>query len=119
VTSTWGLDRTEEGISVRGEIDLASADDLVEAVCESARDAPRPFVIDLSAVTFMDSAGVNALTRVANVLTSSDIVIRPSREVFRVLDLVGLTNGSWKNVVVLPPPDDLSNPYGRWSDWST
>jgi anti-anti-sigma factor len=119
VTSTWGLDRTDEGISVRGEIDLASADDLVEAVCESARDAPRPFVIDLSAVTFMDSAGVNALTRVANVLTSSDIVIRPSREVFRVLDLVGLTNGSWKNVVVLPPPDDPSNPYGRWSDWST
>jgi anti-anti-sigma factor len=101
----WGLERTAEGVSVWGEIDLAAADDFAEAACEAARDGPHPFVIDMLAVTFIDSSGIHALARIADVLKSSDIVIRPSEQVFRVLRVAGLTGG-WNNIVVLSRPGE-------------
>jgi anti-anti-sigma factor len=103
VASPWSLERTPEGISVVGEIDLAGAEDFVEEFCVVARDAPRPLLVDMTGVTFMDSSGIIALTRVAAALGTSQIVVLPSRQVFRLLEVAGLAKeGAWDNVTVLP-----------------
>lgn len=99
----WSLERTPEGISVRGEIDLTAAEDFVEGFCAIAADAPRPLLIDMTEVTFMDSEGIVVLNRVAAVLKGSQIVVLPSRQVYHLLEVAGLTQeGTWDNVVVLP-----------------
>ena len=98
----WSLQRTDQGISVRGEIDLAGADDFLEEFCVIARETPRPLIVDLTGVTFIDSSGVHALFRVAAIFRTEEIVIRPSLLVLRVLDLAGFTSGASANVVVLP-----------------
>lgn len=54
----------------------------------------------------MDSSGVHALTRLAEVMTGSDIIIQASRQVFTILDIIGFTKGGWEGVVVLPPPEN-------------
>jgi hypothetical protein len=53
----------------------------------------------------MDSSGVHALTRLADGMTGSDIIIQASRQV-TILDIVGFTKGGWEGVVVLPPPEN-------------
>lgn len=79
-----------------GEIDLATAPVLVEAV-ESDLGPPGPtrVVIDLSEVSFIDSSGLNALVRLQRVLESRAIPIRlvspPEgiiRQVFEITELV-------------------------------
>ena len=103
MAQSWSLERTPEGISVRGEIDLAGAEDFLEEFCATAIDAPRPLVVDMTGVTFMDSSGIVALTRIAAVLKASQIVVLPSLQVFRLLEVAGLTKeGAWGNVTVLP-----------------
>jgi STAS domain len=66
---TWRLDQTIEGVSVHGEIDLGSAAECGERLYEAVADLDGPLVIDLCGVTFMDSSGVHALTRLADVMT--------------------------------------------------
>jgi anti-anti-sigma factor len=99
--------RTRDGVSIRGDLDLADADDFVDAVYREAiqaRDAR--FVIDLSGVTFMDSTGLHALVRVIERCRDTDLVIIPSRRVYTLLHLVGLTDRAWDNVVLSPPPGE-------------
>ena len=69
------------------------------------------FLIDLSDVTFLDSAGLQALIRVLEirVLELRDdqrIIVQPSRQVFTLLHLCGLTNGALPNVLVRGPKPD-------------
>ena len=57
--STWGLDRTAEGVFVHGEVDLSSAERFAEDASKAVMEAPATtFLVDLSGVTFMDSAGL-------------------------------------------------------------
>jgi anti-anti-sigma factor len=48
-------------VLVRGELDLASAADLRAAIATAAAAQPQRLVIDLSAVTFVDSSGLGAI----------------------------------------------------------
>ena len=80
-------------LCAQGEIDIAVAPTLlpeVPALVESARGV----VLDLSAVTFFDSAGVRLLDRVARecdrAATPFRAVAPPGSVARRVLDLVGL-----------------------------
>jgi anti-sigma B factor antagonist len=102
---TWGLDRTAEGLSVHGEIDLATAEPFEARTSEAVMDAPGSSVLlDLSRVTFMDSAGTRALIRVMKLQSGKSLVIQPSRPVFKVLQLVALTDRVLPNVEILEPP---------------
>jgi anti-sigma B factor antagonist len=102
---TWGLDRTAEGLSVHGEIDLASAEPFEERAREAVMDTPESSVlIDLSRVTFMDSAGIRALIRVMELRCGKSLIVQPSRQVFRLLQLVAMTGGVLPNVEILEPP---------------
>ena len=53
------VDGTQTVLSVGGEVDAATVERLRSALVDAQR-APR-VIVDLSAVTFLDSAGVNAL----------------------------------------------------------
>lgn len=58
-------------LRVTGEVDLATVDILVNAV-ESGVPAGGTLVLDLTAVEFMDSAGVAAVNRCRRVVAASD-----------------------------------------------
>ena len=104
MASTWYLDRTAEGVAVRGELDLASAEPFREqlsaAVCEATG---KSFLIDLSGVTFMDSSGLRALIRALELGGGKDLIVQPSKQVFKILDLSGLAADLLPNVEVRSP----------------
>ncbi|TMM21539.1 MAG: STAS domain-containing protein [Actinobacteria bacterium] len=101
---TWDLDRTAEGVVVHGEIDLGVADTFeVKASAAVMGSAVGAFLIDLSGVTFMDSAGLRALIRVLEQRDGQRMIVQPSRQVFMLLRLCGLTNGALPNVLVREP----------------
>jgi anti-sigma B factor antagonist len=102
---SWGLDRTAEGLSVHGEIDLATAEPFEERAREAVMDTPGSSVLmDLTGVTFMDSAGTRALIRVMELRCGKSLVVQPSKQVSKVLQLVALTDGVLPDVAILEPP---------------
>jgi stage II sporulation protein AA (anti-sigma F factor antagonist) len=82
------------GISARGELDIATAPHLDAVLCDvEARD--RRVAVDLHALTFMDSSGVNLLARHtarAHSIGFALAIIPPVASVARVLDLAGVTH---------------------------
>ena len=106
VDSRCRLERTPQGVLVHGEIDLDTARPLSEELHQAARAAvDGTFLIDLSNVTFMDSSGVVTLMQAVDLLGKKHIVIRSSRQVFTLLEIVGFTDGWLSQVEVLPPSD--------------
>jgi anti-sigma B factor antagonist len=77
---------------LHGELDIATAPDLVEMLARLRRQG-HAVTIDLAAVTFMDSTG---LTTLMDAYTQAErdgwsfAVRRPSRSVRRVFDLAGV-----------------------------
>jgi anti-sigma B factor antagonist len=81
------------GIAVRGEVDLSTAPLVEERLDAAIRDSAGPFVLDLSAVAFLDSSGVNVLLRARALLGRADralLVVCPDGQVRRVLALAGI-----------------------------
>ena len=83
-------------LGVKGEIDLASAQALVEAAEAFAAANPgEPVRIDLSDTTFMDSTGLGALINIRNgaLERGGELeVTGRSRAVERAFELAGLTD---------------------------
>ena len=104
MAGTWGLDRTAEGVAAHGELDLACAEgfgeELATAVMEGSGES---FLIDLSGVTFMDSAGLRALVKALELPSGKDLIVQSSPQVFRLLHLANLIDGTLPNVEVRPP----------------
>ena len=87
-----------ELVTVRGEVDMHTAGQVVDAVEEVAGTA----VVDLSAVTFIDSRGIRGLLQAQRALRErgDELILRdPSSSVRRVLELTGMTD-------VFPVEDD-------------
>jgi len=81
------------GVAVCGEVEIATAPALKEAVEEAVRGSTGPFVIDLGEVDFLDSSGIHCLVHARALLGREDRVLallRPRANVRRVLGLVGL-----------------------------
>jgi anti-anti-sigma factor len=86
-------DVTENRVSVRvtGEVDMSTADRMYQvAVADGAGAA----TLDLTGVTFFDSAAIQALIRLAERYPKALEVI-PSSQVRRVLDIAGLGGQPW------------------------
>jgi anti-anti-sigma factor len=81
-------------VTVEGEVDLTTADDLREAMVGTIVDwLPREIQVNLAAVPFMDSMGISALIAGYRVATAADVVFRvvePSRGLASLLDITGL-----------------------------
>lgn len=82
------ITETDEGFRLKGELDMATAGDLSELL-KTATDKPRPIVLDLSEVSFMDSSGLRALLEGAGLPKASGpmVVLDPSPQVRRLLDI--------------------------------
>jgi anti-anti-sigma factor len=103
----WGLIWTAEGLVAHGEIDLHTATAFEAQASEAVSlSTAGTFLIDLSGVTFMDSAGLRALIRVLEFHDGQRIIVQPSPQVFTLLHLSGLTNGDLPNVWVREPQPD-------------
>ncbi|MEV1025929.1 STAS domain-containing protein [Streptomyces sp. NPDC050264] len=82
-------------LTARGEIDASSAPELTEALTGHVGEAGEPprTVLDLGAVTFMDSTGVNALLIAHRVMAEAGGWIRLAcldGPVRRLVELVGV-----------------------------
>lgn len=74
-----------------GEVDVASADHLTDAVRDLV--GPGAVVVDFAGVSFMDSSGVRALLdaeELARAAGRAFAIVNPSRAVVRLLDLIDL-----------------------------
>lgn len=84
----------EEGgvsvVRVVGEIDIATVDSVRAAVATAMERGPTRLVIDMAAVSFMDSSGIAVLIEAAR-QTDSVLIRRPSNAVRRVIETTGLT----------------------------
>lgn len=81
-------------LGVSGEVDVATADRLKEAVTQAlAESSADRVVLDLSEVSFMDSSGLAALVhahKAAEEQRTSLVVSSPTSRLSRILDLTGL-----------------------------
>lgn len=77
-------------VRAEGELDLVGAPRLLKALPESGSS---PVVLDLAAVTFMDSSGLRSLLEARQACSDAGrpfAIARPSDAVARVLELVDL-----------------------------
>jgi len=78
------------GVAIRGEVDLQTAGDLVEALDAAIRDSHGVFVIDLCDVEFFDSSGLSALMRARALLGRENralVVVCPPGPVRRLFEV--------------------------------
>jgi len=81
-------------VSVQGEVDLATAPDLESFIVQALDDGSSAIVLDLEAMSFIDSSGLRALVNVSRAAHSRGISLtlrNVPRHAQRVLDLTGLS----------------------------
>ncbi|MFE2963589.1 STAS domain-containing protein [Streptomyces sp. NPDC059340] len=79
-------------IAVRGERDLDNAGELDEALAAAGRACPGAVVLDVAAVTFMDSTTINVVLRAHGVLGPQLRLAALSPFVERVLGITGISD---------------------------
>jgi anti-sigma B factor antagonist len=82
------------GVTVRGEIDINSAEGLEDAVERAIITSTGAFVIDLTEVEFLDSSGLAVLMRARGLLGREDralAVICPPGPARRAFEVAGFT----------------------------
>jgi anti-anti-sigma factor len=92
-------------LCVSGEVDLANAQMLFEAMTSALLKPMQEVIVDLSEVTFMDSTGLAALVGAHRLLLDDQVrlvVMNPSRQVSHLMDVAGLggylsIEGGWVN----------------------
>jgi len=80
-------------VSIRGELDLASADRMVRFVSEVIDQNEGTITADLSGLTFCDACGLGALIRIAAHAERAGRTLelaKPSRAVARIMRITGV-----------------------------
>ncbi|HEY6497377.1 MAG TPA: STAS domain-containing protein [Trebonia sp.] len=80
-------------VTAAGEVDLTNAESLRDALLSALNAGAAGLVVDLTATTFLDSAGVTALVRASRRAHAGDATLRlavSATSVLRVLNLVGI-----------------------------
>ena len=62
-------------LTVRGELDIATAPQLEEAVAALLADSAEPFLVDLTPTKFLDSSGARALVHVAKQAAAAGVEV--------------------------------------------
>jgi anti-anti-sigma factor len=81
-------------LTVRGEVDLDSAEELRRAVLGCFQEDPAEVEVDVAGVSFLNSSGVSALLAGAREADGSGVrftVSNPQPTVRKVIDTVGLS----------------------------
>jgi anti-anti-sigma factor len=80
-------------VTAAGEVDLTNAEGLRDALLSALNAGALGLVVDMTATTFVDSAGVTALVRASRRATATEATVRlavTAAPVLRVLNLVGI-----------------------------
>jgi anti-sigma B factor antagonist len=84
---------TSSSMTVRGEVDLATAPQLRHAITDRLSQGPSPTLrLDLGGVSFMDSTGLKVLLagqRTARLLGGDLVLTAASPQVARLLQIIG------------------------------
>lgn len=88
------LDGAAARAEVRGPVDFSTAGDFLRRLIATCRGGTLPLVVDLTDVTYLASAGVSALIRIADQLRDHqnrlELITSAQGQVQDVLDLAGL-----------------------------
>jgi anti-anti-sigma factor len=90
---TVSSDGDKATVALRGELDLSGVDRAREAIEEAEESGASLVVLDLSALDFMDSTGLEVVLRAARRAHDTGrrlIVQRPSRYVKRLLEMTAI-----------------------------
>jgi anti-sigma B factor antagonist len=77
-------------VIAEGEIDLSNVDVFTEALSTASAGSRRPLTVDLSAVKYLDSAGINVLFTYADEVDRLHLIVHPF--LIRVLTISGLND---------------------------
>ncbi len=80
-------------VTAAGEVDITNAEGLRDALLSALNAGALGLVVDRTATTFVDSAGVTALVRASRRATATEATVRlavTAAPVLRVLNLVGI-----------------------------
>jgi anti-anti-sigma factor len=95
--ASFRADEREEDVilgELSGEVDLSNAADLERAIAESVPNSARGLVLDLSALTYVDSSGIRLLLSLSGSLRwrGQELVLAvpPGSRCRRVLTLAGI-----------------------------
>jgi anti-sigma B factor antagonist len=80
-------------VTAPGEVDITNAEGLRDALLSALNAGAAGLIADMTATTFLDSAGITALVRAARRAGATDATLRlaaTAPPVLRVLSLVGL-----------------------------
>jgi anti-anti-sigma factor len=80
-------------VTAAGEIDLTNAEGFRDTLLSALNSGALGLVVDLTATTFLDSAGVTALVRASRRASATEATLRlavTAAPVLRVLNLVGI-----------------------------
>ena len=89
----FGVDRTDAGVALRGEIDLSRRPAMLAALDAAVAETDGRFVVDLTEVEFIDSSGLGVLLHTRDRLrrANREMIVRcGAGPVRRVLELAGL-----------------------------
>lgn len=81
-------------VSVHGEVDVSCADELRTCLARVMEHEAKGIRIDLSDMPYIDSTGIGVLVGAAHAAAEQGTaleIVRPQRNVARVLDLLGIT----------------------------
>ncbi len=104
---TLNTDRGADGrprVVAAGEIDLSNIDVFIEALAAASGGTRRPITVDLSAVKYLDSAGINALFSHADEVDRLHLIVHPF--LTRVLTISGLSEVAIVESAPTPPAED-------------
>src|SRR5687767_13772956 len=81
--------------TIQGEVDLATADDLRDALLGPANDGAGTIIVDLARCTFIDSSGRRALLEARRALVAGDgapafLIAAPAEQPGRLLEMTSL-----------------------------
>ncbi len=79
-------------VTVTGEVDMSTADAMFHT---ATKDGAAAATLDLRGVTFFDSAAIHALLRLVDHYRGPNLVVLPSPQVKRVLEISGLASQPW------------------------
>ncbi|MGW0337484.1 STAS domain-containing protein [Streptomyces sp. NPDC003011] len=102
-------------IAVEGYLDVDTATEFQHHLANQLHHGRRHFLLDLSAVPFMDSSGMNIILRVyqeARGIPGSVHIISPAPAVRRILDLTGVS-------ITVPVSENLDEALARVDAFGT
>ena len=97
-----GVDGTPRVVAA-GEIDISNIHAFTEALTTASDGNRRPITVDMSAVKYLDSAGINVLFKHADAMDRLHLIVHPF--LMRILKITGLSDIATVQPAEAPPRD--------------